>query len=144
MWDLRFLDLAQHISSWSKDPGTKCGAVITKGKELYSVGFNGIPNDLDDNKYLHDRDLKLQIVLHAESNAIDQCNRSMEGCTVYTYPFPPCAACAARIIRKRISRVVSRNATPDRWLKSVLLGKQILEEAGIEYNVISLEKDPQR
>jgi dCMP deaminase len=27
-WDKRFLDLAEHVAQWSKDPRTKVGAVI--------------------------------------------------------------------------------------------------------------------
>ena len=27
-WDHRFLDLATHIASWSKDPSTKVGCVV--------------------------------------------------------------------------------------------------------------------
>ena len=27
-WDIRFLELARHISGWSKDPSTKVGCVV--------------------------------------------------------------------------------------------------------------------
>jgi len=27
-WDKRFLDLAEFVALWSKDPSTKCGSVI--------------------------------------------------------------------------------------------------------------------
>lgn len=42
-WDKRFLELAAFIAEWSKDPSTKCGAVITDGKQIVSQGFNGFP-----------------------------------------------------------------------------------------------------
>ena len=31
-WSHRFLDMAALVASWSKDPSTKCGAVITDKK----------------------------------------------------------------------------------------------------------------
>jgi deoxycytidylate deaminase len=29
-WDIRYLELAKHGSSWSKDPSTQTGAVIVR------------------------------------------------------------------------------------------------------------------
>jgi deoxycytidylate deaminase len=29
-WDQRFMDLAAHVSTWSKDPSTKVGSVIVR------------------------------------------------------------------------------------------------------------------
>ena len=40
-WDERFIDLAKHISQWSKDPSTKVGfVVIGEDREIRSTGFN--------------------------------------------------------------------------------------------------------
>ena len=40
-WDLRFLDMSQLISSWSKDPSTQVGAVIVdSNNRVESVGYN--------------------------------------------------------------------------------------------------------
>jgi len=40
IWDIRFLDLAKHISIWSKDPSTKVGAVIfDSDKRIVRVAF---------------------------------------------------------------------------------------------------------
>ena len=36
-WDNRFIKLAKHISSWSKDPSTKCASVIVKGRRIVST-----------------------------------------------------------------------------------------------------------
>jgi dCMP deaminase len=47
-WDRRWLELAQHVSSWSKDPSTKVGSVIAQGKQLVSLGYNGFPASCED------------------------------------------------------------------------------------------------
>lgn len=41
-WDIRFMKRAQELASWSKDPSTKVGAVIVKGKHAVAEGYNGI------------------------------------------------------------------------------------------------------
>ena len=41
-WDVRFIELAKHISLWSKDPSTKVGCVVVgEDREIRSTGFNG-------------------------------------------------------------------------------------------------------
>ena len=46
-WDERFIDLARHISQWSKDPSTKVGCVVIgEDREIRSTGFNGFPGAL--------------------------------------------------------------------------------------------------
>ena len=48
-WDERFLDLATHISGWSKDPSTKVGCVVVgEDREIRSTGFNGFPRGISD------------------------------------------------------------------------------------------------
>ena len=101
-WDKRFLTLAEHIASWSKDPSTKCGAVIVSGKKIISVGYNGFPAGCkDDNALYQNRDRKYLRVIHAEQNAIYTARENLEllECTIYIHPLPPCAQCAAAIIQ---------------------------------------------
>ncbi len=41
-WDQRFINLARLVSSWSKDPRKKVGAVITNpNRSVASLGYNG-------------------------------------------------------------------------------------------------------
>lgn len=43
-WIERFVELAAHISQWSKDPSLQVGAVIIRpDRTVASVGFNGLP-----------------------------------------------------------------------------------------------------
>ncbi len=43
-WDKRFLKLAREISTWSKDPSSKIGAVIVNDeRRILATGYNGFP-----------------------------------------------------------------------------------------------------
>ena len=107
-WDQRFLDLAEHISQWSKDPRTKVGAVIVdEKKRVVSIGYNGFPRGVKDESYRYnDRPTKHLFVAHAERNALDNSPMTVENCTLYV-PLMPCSECAKSIIQRGITRVVS-------------------------------------
>lgn len=131
-WDERFLGLAKYVSTWSKDPFTKVGAVIVDGdKRIVSIGYNGFPKEVDDDERLYDRDLKNDIVVHAEMNAMMFANRSLANCTLYTYPFMPCHRCAGPIIQSGIECVVSYTNENERYKDSFALSRDILTEAGV-------------
>jgi dCMP deaminase len=132
-WDYRFLDLAEFISSWSKDPSTKVGAVIVdNNNRIVSVGYNGFPKHIEDNDRLKERDIKYNIIVHGEINAILFANKSVEGCTLYTYPFMPCPRCAGLIIQSGIKRVVSFVNKIDRWEKDFELSRELFHESDVE------------
>lgn len=132
-WDYRFLDLAEFISSWSKDPSTKVGAVITdSNNRIISVGYNGFPQDIVDDNRLNDRDTKYKIIVHGEMNAILFANRPLFNCTLYTYPFMPCPRCAGTIIQAGINRIVSYNNMPERWKEDFELSMLLFKESNIE------------
>ena len=71
-WDFRFIELAKHISLWSKDPSTKVGCVVVgEDREIRSTGFNGFPRGIDDDEdRLTNREKKYPLICHAEENAI--------------------------------------------------------------------------
>jgi dCMP deaminase len=132
-WDLRFLDLAKLVSTWSKDPSTKVGAVITDHENrVVSIGYNGFPKNINDDDRLDDRDIKYKVIVHGEMNAILFANKSLEYCTLYTYPFMPCPRCASMIIQTGIRRVVSYNNMPDRWKDEFTISQSLFKESGIE------------
>jgi dCMP deaminase len=107
-WDRRWLELAQHVSSWSKDPSTKVGAVIAQGKQLVSLGFNGFPASCEDKpEWLTDRQTKYKLVVHAEINAVLNSQLPVKGSTVYLYPLAPCPTCAIFLARAGVERVVA-------------------------------------
>jgi dCMP deaminase len=143
-WDSRFLDLAYFFSTWSKDPSTQCGAVITRpDRTVASTGYNGFPKGCADDPELYaDRDLKLARVVHAELNAILHAHEPLHGYTLYTWPpgyGPTCDRCAAHIIQAGISRVVhhrSQSQFAERWREATERALQMYKEAGVE--VVSL------
>lgn len=132
-WDYRFLDLAKFVSDWSKDPSTKVGAVIADhNNRIVSIGYNGFPTNISDDDRLDNRETKYKIIVHGEMNAILFANKSLEFCTLYTYPFMPCSRCASMIIQTGIQRVVSYNNMPERWSQEFDLSKYLFKEAGLE------------
>jgi dCMP deaminase len=132
-WDERFIELAKLVGSWSKDPSTQVGAVIVDGdKRIVSIGFNGFPKGVKDSqKRLVDREQKYDIIIHAEANALMFAGKSVEGCTLYTWPFQPCSRCAGLIIQSGIKRVVSIKNNDSRWEKNFNLAVQLFEESAI-------------
>ena len=71
-WDKRYLELARHISEWSKDPSTKIGAIaIGDHGQVLSQGYNGFPRGINDDTFrLTVREVKYKYIVHAEMNAI--------------------------------------------------------------------------
>jgi len=134
-WDDRFLDLAAFIASWSKDPSTKCGAVLTKGNRVVSVGYNGFPRGVDDNiELLESRDKKYPRIIHAEMNALMFARGRTKGCTLYTWPFQPCAPCAGPIIQADVIRVVSplhHVEAAERWNESFKLAADMFGQSRV-------------
>ncbi len=140
-WDRRFLDLARHIAGWSKDPSTKVGAVIVDAdRRVVSTGFNGLPTGVEDTiDRLHDRDLKYQMIVHAERNAIVNARQNVAGHGLYVWPMMPCAVCAAMIIQAGITEVVAPFSDNPRWVDSFRLTEEMFAEAGVSLLLIEDE-----
>ena len=135
-WVERFLDLAEHIGTWSYDPRTKLGAVIADDRNrIISIGYNGFPRGVADKlERYEDRPTKHLFVAHAERNALDNSPMSVEGCTLYV-PLLPCNECAKSIIQRGIAKVVSYH--PDRedtfnWD----ITQQMFHEAGVVLHLV--------
>lgn len=139
VWDRRFLDLAKEISSWSKDPSTKVGAVIVRpDRSVCSVGFNGFARHVKDlpERYA-DRELKLQLTVHAEINAKNFAREPIHGYTLYNYPYMPCGPCTAELINCGIKRIVSFDRDSKcKWDFTASLIQ--IEEAEIELDLYPL------
>lgn len=133
-WDQRYLDLARFIASWSKDPSTQTGAVITDpDNRIVSLGFNGLPRGVADlPERLNNREIKYKMIVHCERNALLFASRSVAGCTLYTWPFMSCAACAAMVIQAGIKRVVAPASDNPRWQEDFRLSREMFAEAGVE------------
>ncbi len=137
-WDQRFLDLAHHISHWSKDPSTKVGAVLVgTDKRHVALGYNGFPPHVEDsNARLDNREVRLRYTLHAERNVLDNAHFPSVGSTLYV-THPPCCNCALSIISKGVARVVSSPMSSSfaaRWGAEVFLTRDLFREAHVACN----------
>lgn len=139
-WEYRFLNLAKEIASYSKDTSTKVGAVITdQNNKIISVGYNGFPRGMKDDDRINDRELKYNIIIHAEINAIISAKSTLEGCIIYTYPFQPCSRCASIVVESGIKKVVSikpSEAILERWEENLRIAKMIFDECGVELLIL--------
>ena len=142
-WDLRFIELAHHISSWSKDPSTKVGCVVVGAdREIRSTGFNGFPRGIDDSlERLQNREEKYPLICHAEENAIMHAARvgvSLKGCVAYV-TWPPCTRCARSLIQAGVVEVVFPEDidVPERWVADFDMSMSMMKEAGLEVRSVS-------
>ncbi len=140
-WDSRFLFQAAVNASWSKDPSTKCGAVIASfDKTIMGQGFNGFPRRVKDDDRLLNRETKYQIVVHAEINSILNSTGQLKNCTIYTWPFPLCCRCSSFIIQAGLTEAYAPEPSRDileRWGAELELSSSVLAEAGVSLKVIS-------
>jgi dCMP deaminase len=143
-WDKRFLNLAQHIATWSKDPSTKVGCVVVgPDREIRSTGFNGFPRGIEDSlERLENRNLKYPLICHAEENAIMHAARigvSLRGCIAYV-TWPPCTRCARSLVQAGISEVIypAELDIPERWREDFDMSMGMLNEAGVSCKQIPL------
>jgi len=140
-WDRRYLLLARHIAAWSRDPSTKVGAVIVgERKQIISLGFNGLPQGVVDSEdRLVDRDTKYKLIVHAEMNALAFAERRVEGSTLYTWPFMPCARCAGIVIQHGIKRIVAPFEDNPRWNDDFQTSSMMFKEAGVDLRLVTLD-----
>ena len=143
-WDIRFIELAQHLSQWSKDPSTKVGCVVVgPDREIRSTGFNGFPRGIEDAPgRLADRDQKYPLICHAEENAIMHAARigvALKGCIAYV-TWPPCTRCARSLVQAGVSEVAypADLAIPPRWQEDFELSMSMLREAGVRIREIAI------
>ena len=138
-WNRRFISLAKHVATWSKDPSTKVGCVIAdEDNRVVSLGYNGFPRGVKDSEARYsDKAIKHAIVVHAEENALLFAQRNLSGCTLYIAPLFPCPTCTSKIIQTGIKKVVcemSPSAQKERE-KDILLAVDLLDEAGVLWDI---------
>lgn len=140
-WHIRFLELADCIASWSKDPSRGVGSVIVSPmQQVLATGYNGLPRGFEDHPDRLQRPVKYDLIVHAEMNAIIQCARngvSPVGATIYS-SFSPCIHCSLSIVQAGITRVVTRAIArgDEHWNDSIDKSVVLFEEVGLEYIVL--------
>lgn len=142
-WDCRFMDLALHVSSWSKDKSRQVGCVIVgPDRTVRAIGYNGFPRGLDDeNVDRHARPAKYLWTEHAERNAIYAAARngiSINGSKMYL-PWFPCVDCSRAIVQAGIVELIAfqPDLADPQWGEAFVTSIELLREAGV--NVRFLE-----
>ena len=140
-WDKRFLEMAQLVSTWSKDPSTQVGGVAVRNRNVIAQGYNGFPRGMDDDpQYYNDRPLKYRLIVHAEMNAIYNAAEngvSLKGSTLYVYGLPVCNDCAKGLVQAGIKRIVTpKQDVPKNWQDSVRDSALMFDEVGILWDWI--------
>lgn len=144
-WDRYFLTVAEAVSTASKDPSTKVGAVIVRpDRTMASFGYNGFPRGIaDTEERLNNRETKYGLVVHGEINAILTAREPLHGYTLYTWPFITCKNCSLLVTQAGIRRAVAPQL-PDhlkeRWAQSVAEAARIYDEAGVAWELIEPEE----
>lgn len=136
-WDKRFMELADHVGTWSKDQSRRVGCVIVgPHNEIRATGFNGFPrgaNDADARR--HERPTKYLWTEHAERNAIYNAARSgvsLDGCRMYL-PWFPCVDCARAIVQVGIRELVAirPDESDPQWGTSFTVALELFRETGV-------------
>ena len=151
-WDVKFLELAKHISTWSKDPSRQIGAVaIGQNRNILATGYNGFPRGVyDTDERLNNRKEKYELIVHAEMNCIYNATLngvSLQGSHLYVYGLPVCHECAKGVVQVGVSRVImpddiwvldDRLENDRKWIDSFNRTKQIFTEGNVVVNTIKL------
>jgi len=144
-WNVRFMQMAQMISGWSKDNSTKVGCVIVSPeKAILSMGYNGFPRGVDDTpQYRQVRPTKYEFVVHAEENALLNAGRNgtrLSGGILYV-TMPPCTRCAGSIIQSGIKEVIYLEPAEEKkipgWRDNLKYSFEMFNEAGVRYREMS-------
>lgn len=141
-WDKRYMEIARQTALWSKDPSSQIGAVAVDSEgQILTTGYNGFPRGIEDSEFrLNNRELKYEMIVHAEMNAIFNATYhgvSLRDGTMYVAGLPCCNKCALGIIQTGIKRVVmDGDPDDDRWKLSWQLSKKLFNEANVEWEFI--------
>lgn len=137
-WDLRYIEMARLVSTWSKDPSTQTGAVIVRpNKSVAGVGFNGFPQNMPDSPELYaNREEKYSRIVHCEMNALMFTkDDNLHGYWLYTHPFISCDRCFIHMLQAGLTRFVAPQATEEqltRWGPAFDRVRRYATEAGVE------------
>lgn len=143
-WDRRWLRIAREVSTWSKDPKKKIGAVAVRDKREVAKGYNGFPSRIDDKEdWLNDDEMRRRLTVHAEVNMINNAMRfgqTIEGTRVYLYGLAPCQNCAINLINAGVLRIdFCRTYVDPKWDADWELSSELFRRAGI----IATSHDPE-
>jgi dCMP deaminase len=140
--DTYFFNILQEVRKRSTCLRAQDAALIVRGLQIISTGYNGAPSGLPHCDEVGCIREKLGIPsgqrqelcrgAHAESNAIAYAARygiSVEGATLYCTRYP-CAYCSKVIVNSGIARVVYLEDYPDSLSEEMLSGIEVVKYEG--------------
>jgi dCMP deaminase len=146
-WRDRFLSLAAHVATWSKDT-TKVGAVaITPAKAVAETGYNGLPRGVQDLPERMSREplpghttgAKYLFTGHAEENLVAHAARPrLEGTTVYVTHLC-CAACTRMLINAGVGKIIcgpGKTSMPQEQFDATMI---MIRDTGIGFELVDEE-----
>ena len=137
---LKFIAVAKEFANLSKDPSTKVAAIIVADDDtILSMGYNGFPRGVfDTEERYNDRPTKLNLIAHAETNAIAQAARHgvrLLDSTIILTALYPCSNCAKQIIQAGIKKVIAPKnhgiSSNIEWLRERKISETMFKEAGV-------------
>lgn len=107
---MRFLEMANLISSWSKCNKLKVGAVLVRDKRIIATGFNGLGEGIEGDCECDG--VTKDSVIHAEQNILLQCAKYGIDCrdTILFCTHGPCVRCESMIFQAGIKHVYYTNS----------------------------------
>ena len=129
-----FMDVAERFAQLSHAERAKVGAIIVKEGRIISIGYNGMPEGMD-NVCEVDGVTKAEVI-HAEANAfakLVKSNESGAGADMFVTHFP-CIHCAKQIVQSGISKVYYGRD----YKANVGSGHDLLDAAGIQTEKVEL------
>lgn len=148
-WDQYFMSIVEVVATRSNCLRPKKGAILVRGKQIISTGYNGTPRGVQNcdeggcerclgahnGTIASGQRLDECTCCHAEENAITQAalHGTKTGCATMYTAFFPCLSCTKLLINAGITKVVFQNDYPSP------LGRALLAQAGVE--LMHLPKD---
>lgn len=133
-WAARFLEIASHISGWSKDPSTKVGCVlVSTDGAILSTGYNGLPMVVNDAPERMERPAKYIWTVHAEAAAVANAARlgaATRGATAFV-THACCSSCARLLINAGVRAVVFGPGTTSMPAEEFEAAAEMFREAGV-------------
>ena len=139
-WLSYFMNIARVVSSKSKDPSTKVGAIAvdTTTKRILATGYNGFPAGVKEKAERWERPTKYAFVAHSELNIVASAARfgiNLTGSTLFV-TLHPCVDCAKVIASAGFKNVIyiDEEMKPQAgrdWVTLLEHSKAIFSESGI-------------
>ena len=147
--DRILMEKAEILSRMSDDPRKKVGAIIGyPDGSIVAMGFNDLElGTKNREKILNNKELKNEIIVHAERNAIENASNALNSsainlavCSIYV-SFAPCEECAKCIIQAGIRRVLfpRMDNSSSSWWKSAERAKKLMRNAGLEFVEVEMQ-----